>query len=621
MATELTPDNRLLDIESKPLIARDESNKTRQWSTFQLIIFIILTAIISCLASNMDRIINTLRSKSNGTNDSLNTDNDRKYDIMVIGGGISGLSVMHFIASSPKYTDSKILLIEKLNRVGGRAFSYKIKYNDKTINCEGGAMRCDINNYYFGRILHRLDKCDDVVLMEHTSSTLSAFRNSKIRDGQTEEQYLNEIFNFNPEYDMDGLSVYTNNDLLVLGWNDILSENNNGSEPETEEEWIQMKTNWTLNGELLQKWSMETFMKYYMNVSVEWWDYQQIIKTGGTNFHDSVLNIMYKKFGPYPFPDPNETNSGFPNGLYTLKDGYNDITWALYENITQSNENHEILLGQQLISVDYSNLDDYRYIVRVMDLNNDELIEYYTNKLILSINAGSLKNILPNIKPIYNDYVENLVNSVELLPAYKINLIFDDEWIVDNIVIENSFVTDMPITRYMFSDLWTNGSLVALHIYAWSEFRTNYLNQLQQLGYPDNLYQNDEDIVILNNFNENSGLIVASVYLVEEVMKELKVLTNYIDIPYPIAAFAHPMNWNYNEIMEGGYQPKYGYESWDNIMSKIMKPMKNEDIYVSACDYSYESGFHYGGIQVGIDTAKKYFDVDDPFIDAVYCRY
>lgn len=59
------------------------------------------------------------------------------YDIIIIGGGISGLYTAYKISKSAKYAHTRITLLEKEEYLGGRVFTYHDKYMD----VEAGAGR------------------------------------------------------------------------------------------------------------------------------------------------------------------------------------------------------------------------------------------------------------------------------------------------------------------------------------------------------------------------------------------------------------------------------------------------------------------------------------------------
>ena len=66
------------------------------------------------------------------------------YDIIIIGGGIAGLYTQYKLLQ--KKHGSKILLIEKNNRLGGRIYTYKTSIKGKNYSMEAGAGRFNDNH-------------------------------------------------------------------------------------------------------------------------------------------------------------------------------------------------------------------------------------------------------------------------------------------------------------------------------------------------------------------------------------------------------------------------------------------------------------------------------------------
>ena len=54
-------------------------------------------------------------------------------DIVVVGGGPAGLLTTYLFSKHKHYGRQDIMLVEKLNRIGGNILSTNISYNDKNI--------------------------------------------------------------------------------------------------------------------------------------------------------------------------------------------------------------------------------------------------------------------------------------------------------------------------------------------------------------------------------------------------------------------------------------------------------------------------------------------------------
>ena len=184
------------DQNDRSALLPSKNGSRTGWTTFQCAIFVIIAIIITGLATNMDRIFNELSS------DSSNNDNfDGTYDIIVVGGGPSGLTQAHFLQK--QYPSYKILLIEQLNRTGGRQFSSTLSYRseDNSITFEHGAMRTTPSLLYTLRLLNYLNLCDDIIpfdVYSNSSKRLFSSRNNYLLQRNVDANYYINNYGLTP---------------------------------------------------------------------------------------------------------------------------------------------------------------------------------------------------------------------------------------------------------------------------------------------------------------------------------------------------------------------------------------------------------------------------------------
>eukprot|EP01083_Nonionella_stella_P262198 891827_1 len=105
------------ETEKASLLKSTEQHRTCKLS--HAIIVAIVTIILTAFLTNIDRIVDALKSNEDSTN-------IPNYDTIIIGGGPAGMLQLHLLQKY-KHNDYKVLLLEKLNRVGGRTFTTHIR--------------------------------------------------------------------------------------------------------------------------------------------------------------------------------------------------------------------------------------------------------------------------------------------------------------------------------------------------------------------------------------------------------------------------------------------------------------------------------------------------------------
>ena len=90
----------------------------------------------------------------------------KKYDIVIIGSGISGLYTLYKL--SKNYPNLKILLLESNKRYGGRIYSYKETIDNKDYIMDFGAGRLGHHHKLIANLLKELNLSKKIITIEIT---------------------------------------------------------------------------------------------------------------------------------------------------------------------------------------------------------------------------------------------------------------------------------------------------------------------------------------------------------------------------------------------------------------------------------------------------------------------
>ena len=585
--------------------------------------------------------------------------NSEYYDYVIVGGGPSGLSQLAFLNQVLK--NQSFLLIERKPRLGGRIFTSYLEYENKSIHFENNAMRFRYNNY-LSKIFTWLNLCDDDEIVPVKSTPQESKRSYYYRNqsnGGYRATALDEqnIYNFD-QFD-DALLFYDglNNSLTQLII-DHLVEYNNGSSIENIDKYYQCIYNWTIsNTDIVPNEANGYFLVLdLLNVSTEYMSYD--IFGPETDYGESNAFPTWFTFCQFDMPNAldtfadefaNENGSSLSSsssGLFTFKSGYKQLPMGLYEKIIatkdENNNNVKIMFNSEVTGVSglksqtsksTRQKSQFPYFVRVRDTcdwltNNYDRQRFqstvaipniYANNVILTVPPRDLKTLFPSIEAIrsYQNISDALFNSlVQVIPSFRINMVFDDldfKYYLNNNSLHRA-QTDLGISTIYIEDWWQDESLFALQFYVYNP-QAHWLNGLQAVD--AKLYQSGESFELDNDSKQD--LLFASQSLVNQITKELSVLTEYNDIPKPIAVFTQSLGFN-DSNLDGLYYTKAGYDEWE--LSQIIRhPLKDENIFVISSEYSLWPGWSYGAIQAAYDFTVTDLGLNDPLQNVSFCYY
>eukprot|EP01084_Bolivina_argentea_P192308 330178_1 len=530
----------------------------------------------------------------------LNTQNESNYDIVVVGGGATGIIQTHFLME--QYPDLNIMLIENKRRIGGRTFSSNISYTNNnntiqsTITIEGGAEVTNYNKLLY-QILSYLNLCDDLIPVTYQPPPIYYFR----RQYQYNTVLWNKFYNFTA---IDTEYAYNNPDPFNKTYLNILHENNNGLPPQNQSQWVEFFTNWTLNNIPVYKFCLRSILRTFSNASIEFSKYRLDTEFGW----DKEANLAQYLW--YYYGNKQQINSSYVNESYfhTIRNGYQSMINKFYEKIKsnqQNNLNHKIFLYTKLIGVDYNTDSKYKYKLEIKNMSDNTIAILNVSKIILSIDPMNLLQILPKLKPIYNDYTTHLLDILIPTHLYKINLIYNSEfWISEDLISLSHSSTNLEINEIQIRKIWSNDTLTTIQIYASSSDKSDFWNELQILG--------DPYVISKNVLFDTSSLIIASDMVVKCAVNQLSILLQK-SIPLPVAAFVYPWGSN-NTYYDGLNNFKFNVKNLIQIIDNINQPNKNEEIYIAVSDYTLNmSNYQHAAYKTGLNNIIKNFNVTNPF--------
>ena len=102
----------------------------------------------------------------------------KKYDIIIVGGGISGIYTMYNLKK--KYPKLKVLLVEKEDRFGGRVYTYQETIDNKIYQMDLGAGRIGFHHNLMMDLINELKLDKNIYAIENTKNYIEYDKSSNI---------------------------------------------------------------------------------------------------------------------------------------------------------------------------------------------------------------------------------------------------------------------------------------------------------------------------------------------------------------------------------------------------------------------------------------------------------
>jgi monoamine oxidase len=121
---------------------------------------------------------NTQKNKKN--HNTHNTHNTNVYDLVIVGGGISGIYTLYKLSKT--FSQLKILLLESGERYGGRIYSYKETVDGEEYIMDLGAGRLGHHHKLINNLINELGLKPKIIDIPNTKTYIEVSENNNARD-------------------------------------------------------------------------------------------------------------------------------------------------------------------------------------------------------------------------------------------------------------------------------------------------------------------------------------------------------------------------------------------------------------------------------------------------------
>jgi len=133
---------------------------------------------------------NTQKNKKNH-----NTHNTNNYDLVIIGGGISGIYTLYKLSKT--FSQLKILLLESGERYGGRIYSYKETIDGEEYIMDLGAGRLGHHHKLINNLINELSLKPKIIDIPNTKTYIEVTENNKVHDKtQFKDTIMTKLYKF-----------------------------------------------------------------------------------------------------------------------------------------------------------------------------------------------------------------------------------------------------------------------------------------------------------------------------------------------------------------------------------------------------------------------------------------
>jgi len=527
-------------------------------------------------------------------------------DVVIVGAGVSGLYCAWRILD--KKPGTRVLIVDRLNRTGGRLDTDLIKINNSVVRDEEGGMRFNYGMKELMALNGALGLCDQItpfpmapIPAEPNYNRYSIRGRSFTAQEATDNPDIwGELYNLTESE--KGKSPVT----IITEVYHLIVEDNGESVPEnpTPEFWQTFRLDFVWNGVPLNEWQLGGLLREM-------------------GYSEECITMLSHTIG-FEAPFLSLANAGeafqiledFPKDphYFTFKRGFSTLPNTLVEKVRAAGG--EISLG---VNVNAIEVDADGYSLTMTEAapgqsasrfsNQGLTAKVKTEKVILAVASKTLKTLYasspvfnsgPNAEQIWND-----LQGVVDMRLLKINLYFEHTWWEEADFLEKPIqygpsFTDLPVNAvYPFYSLAgpTNAdNPAALTIYC--DFNnSNFWQGLQNV-------KPDFDSPLQQQHSQAPQVIFpASQAVVREALKQL------FELYKPKKIIPQPVMTSYR-LWGGEDDFGYAYHQWAlnandrEIMPRLVEPVRN--IYTCNEAYSDMQGWVNGSLRSADNMLEQF---------------
>ncbi|XP_063685701.1 uncharacterized protein LOC134819613 [Bolinopsis microptera] len=551
------------------------------------------------------------------------------YEVAIIGGGISGL----YCAKKLKDNGIEgIVIIEKLDRWGGRLNTDMIEIDGRMIKDEKGAMRFTYKDPD-GEQTSNMPLLSRLIKDMEMESEMEPFY---MEPQPAEDSLMTEVLNYNSNYfgsrhftsryaeknpkiwkelyNLEDDEIKSPDQVIVDVYQKLLDHNADkvkryfDSLGQGDKAQIILKQE---DVQLLQQYQEANYWAFFRN-EFEWPKGVQKNKLRDFNLFSLLKAMEYSKdccqmMEKTLFDGKDSVSQGnaavllqfyiasdlLHDNLYHFRNGWSSLVKTIKSYLDEGTGNIELLKNCEV-----GGIQDVEYGFTLELFSGERKIK--AKHVVMAIPPDAVKALMTRYKSdtslleTYNSVI-SLCNSVVGVDSVKVILYFECDWwnTYEDIVLFGASSTDLPCgcvypyygrcrNNCQSCDNCKDGlGKSALTIYCGSN-RADFWTSCQRLG------QSFESPLQ----KENASLIPSSEHLVGEAMKQLKNIFNVKEIPYPILTSYR--SWNSEDNL--GYAYHYWRVGVDDQNLKSTQPVKGKNLYLCTEAWSGYQGYVEGSL-------------------------